>query len=229
MSIMESAIGLLAPTECINCGSEGLALCESCTRLLISEFGERCWRCNSLTPASRTCPSCRHTGSPGHVWIVTDYDGAARDLLSLYKFGHNRAAAEPISRMMAKAYLEYGGDEKPQGYLVAPVPTATRRLRERGFGHAELLAKKVAAELKMEYSPALRRLGQTRQLGATRESRLKQLNSSFAVKNQKSVAGRKILLVDDVVTTGGTLIAATQALRASGASQVDALLFAKRL
>lgn len=226
---MESAIGLLAPTECINCGSESLALCEACTKLFISRFGERCWRCNSLSPASRTCASCRHTGSPGHVWIATDYGGVARDLLSLYKFGHNRAAAEPIARMMAKVLLEYNKGEKPQSYLVMPVPTATLRLRERGFGHAELLAKKVAIMLKIEYSPALRRLGQSRQLGASREARLKQLGSSFAAKNPGLIAGSKILLVDDVVTTGGTLLAVTHALRAAGAKQVDALFFAKRL
>jgi ComF family protein len=131
--------------------------------------------------------------------------------------------------MMARAFLENNGGGTLNNYLVVPIPTATKRARERGFGHAELLAKRAAAKLKLEYRPVLRRLGQSRQLGASREARLKQLNSSFAAKNPRIVAGRKILLVDDVVTTGGTLIAATQALRAAGAAQVDALLFAKRL
>lgn len=229
MSIMESAIGILAPAECIACGAEGRALCAGCAKSLITPFGERCWRCNKLSPNSRTCESCRHTGSPTRVWIVTDHDGITRDLISLYKFGHNRSAAGVIAGLMAGTFLKYSTSQELENYLVVPVPTATHRMRERGFGHAELLAKKVAINLRLEYSPALRRLGQSRQLGATREARLKQLTASFAAKSHKAISGRKILLIDDVVTTGGTIIAAAQTLRAAGAKQVDALLFAKRL
>jgi ComF family protein len=227
MSLFESAIGTLAPPECINCGSEGSALCVSCASKFIQPFGERCWRCNSLSPNSRTCRSCRQFGSPAHVWIVTDHDGLARDLLSLYKFGHQRAAAQPIVSLMLNTLRKYNieaGD-----YLVVPVPTATSRIRERGFGHSELLAKKIAQMLQVPYANALHRLGQTRQLGSKRDERLVQLSSSFALSNYKKIQGRKILLIDDVVTTGGTIIAATKTLRAAGAKQVDALLLAKRL
>jgi ComF family protein len=128
---------------------------------------------------------------------------------------------------MTEAFLKSSG--VAENYLIVPVPTATSHIRERSFDHAELLAKKVAVELRQKRASVLRRLSQVRQLGSTREDRLKQLGTSFAVKNQKLLAGRKILLIDDVVTTGGTLIAAAQVLRAAGAKQVDALLFAKHL
>lgn len=114
-------------------------------------------------------------------------------------------------------------------YLIVPVPTATARVRERGFAHSELLAKIIAAELKTEYLQTLCRLDQTRQLGARREDRLIQLSNSFAVRHPRRVLNRKILLIDDVLTTGGTLIAASKTLKAAGAKQVDALIFAKRL
>jgi len=87
----------------------------------------------------------------------------------------------------------------------------------------------IAAELRMEYSLALRRLGQIRQLGSKRENRLVQLSDSFAAKNQRRVIDRKILLVDDVLTTGGTLIAASKVLKSAGAKEVNALVFAKKL
>jgi len=228
MSIFETAIGVFTPPECLNCGAEGSSLCEVCSKVLITPFGERCWRCNALSPGCQTCTSCRRTGSLVFVWIVTDHDNTARDLLSLYKFGHNRAAAGAISDLMVEKFGELNRD-KVSDYLVLPVPTASRRVRERGFGHAELLAKKIAIKLGAEYANGLRRLGQSRQLGSTREARLKQLSTSFAAKNPKNIAGRKILLIDDVVTTGGTIIAAAQALRAAGAGQINALLFAKRL
>jgi ComF family protein len=227
MSIFESVIGILSPPTCISCTEEGSALCDKCALLGIKPFGERCWRCNKLSSNCRTCPACRALGSPSYVWITTDHDELARDLLSLYKFNHQRVAVEPIADLMAKSFLQY--NTVSAGYLVVSVPTATARFRERGFGHSELLAKKIALKLRMDYSSALRRLGQNRQLGSKREDRLKQLQGTIAVKNSRDIYGRNILLIDDVVTTGGTILAATKALREAGAKRVDALLFAKHL
>jgi len=129
--------------------------------------------------------------------------------------------------MMAMTIKEHSASL--DDYLIVPIPTATSRMRQRGFGHAELLAKQLAWQLRLERREVLRRLGQTRQLGATRETRLRQLKDSFAVRRPSAVKNRKVLLIDDVLTTGGTVIAAAQAVRAAGASRVDALLFAKRL
>jgi len=231
VSILEAVIGFLAPPQCISCAAEGDSLCSDCSGATILPFGERCWRCNSISPRCRTCQKCQRGGSPAHVWLVTDYDGTAKKLLALYKFGHQRIAAESIARMMAEIFRRHNGAEtaSAMNYLAVPVPTATSRVRERGFGHSELLAKQVSVNLRIRHVNALRRLGQSRQVGARREQRLVQLAGGFAVKNPKLIKGRNILLIDDVVTTGGTLLAATKVLKAAGAKQVDALLFAKRL
>lgn len=226
MSVMETAIGWLAPALCVGCDAEGAAICPACIGL-IKSFGERCWRCNRLSPGCRTCDSCRHTGSPSSVFIFTDYDGLARQLLTRYKFGHQRTASRPIAAAMVRTIRQYQMPAKD--YLIVPVPTAASRRRQRGFGHTELLAKHIAWQLKLERREVLRRLGHTRQLGSSREQRLHQLKDSFVVQRQSTVKGRKILLIDDVVTTGGTIISAAQVLRQAGAASVHALLFAKRL
>jgi ComF family protein len=227
MSVLETAIGWLAPPDCVACDAEGFALCPDCATQQIKPFGERCWRCNQLSPRSRTCSSCRSTGSPSHIWVSTTYSSTAQSLVQLYKFGHLRAAVSPISRIMVETFRQY--NNQVLDYVVVPLPTATSRMRERGFGHSELLAKKIAQKLHLEYCNGLRRLGQSRQLGSRREDRLKQLASSFAVKHSSKIKSQNILLVDDVLTTGGSLIMATQALRVAGAKRVDALVFAKRL
>jgi len=165
------------------------------------------------------------------VWISTNYEHTAQQLVRLYKFGQLRAAAAPLARIMTRTFRDYGGQDQAtnHNYLVIPLPTATSRVRQRGFGHSELLAKAIAADLRMEYSNGLRRLGQSRQLGSRREDRLTQLADSFAAKNSRRIAGRNILLIDDVLTTGGSLISAAKTLKQAGAKQVNALVFAKRL
>lgn len=224
MSVLETAIGWLAPAECLGCGTEGPALCLACVGSL-QRFGERCWRCNRLSPGCRTCESCRHAGGPAHVFIYTHYEGVAAEVVRTYKFDHLRTAAQSLAAPMAAALRSYSGKD----YLITPVPTATSRTRARGFDHSELLAKTVAARLGLPRASLLRRLDQSHQVGSTREDRLKQIRGNLAIKSGKLVADQDILLIDDVLTTGGTLIAATQALKAAGARQVDALIFAKRL
>jgi ComF family protein len=152
-------------------------------------------------------------------------------LLRIYKFGHQRAAAEPIAQLMVNTAMSFNDPAqlRKKNYLVVPVSTATSRIRERSFGHSELLARKISLKLQADQANVLRRFGQARQLGAKRQDRLLQLDGSFAVRSSGKVSGRNILLIDDVVTTGGTLLAVTKVLRAAGARQVDALLFAKRL
>lgn len=231
MSIIESAIGWLAPPLCVSCGEEGSVLCEACISSEIIPFGTRCWRCGSLSERSRTCTSCRSGTPPRCVWVSTDYIGAAKDLLVAYKFGHLRAGASAIASLMAQTFKSFNSDQMmhKKRYLVVPVPTATSRVRERGFGHSELLAKHIARELHLELCSALRRSGQQRQVGARRVDRILQIKDSYYVRSGDKVRGRNVLLIDDVLTTGATLQATTKALRQAGALHVDALLFAKKL
>jgi ComF family protein len=231
MSLLESTIGWLSPPQCVGCGFEGSSLCKSCSTTRILPFGPRCWRCGSLTNHAKTCTTCRRLGGPSYVWITTVYDGLSRDLVRKYKFGHQRAAVIPISTMMSSTFINYVNGLTPESlnYLVVPVPTATNRVRQRGFDHSVLLAKHLSKQLGFSYAQALGRLGQASQVGTGRAERLKQSAGQYFVRSDWQVQGQRILLVDDVITTGGTLLAASHALRRAGALRVDAVVFAKRL
>lgn len=226
MPLLEAVIGWLAPPQCLSCDAEGSMVCESCLSSAILPYGERCWGCGSMSENSRTCQRCRRPGSPAHVWITTSHEGLARELLHAYKFEQQRAAASSLAKLMTTTFT---GNDKHQDYLVIPLPTATKRVRERGFDHASLLARIIAQKLELEFRPVLRRLGQTRQVGSTRTNRLAQMADEFWVKNPEVVTGRRILLVDDVITTGATIYSASKTMRLAGAVRVDALVFAKHL
>lgn len=228
---MDSMVGWFAPTICVGCGTEGSSLCPICRHSEIIPFGERCWNCAALSPRAQTCQRCRINGSPRFIWIATDYDGLAKSLIQKYKFGCQRGAAAPLASIMAQTFWAFNSKEHVQesAYLVVPVPSASSRVRQRGFDHAMQLAKLLSKRLDLPISQPLLRVGQNRQVGTKRQQRLAQAQDSYKVFKPLDVTGRSILLVDDVVTTGATLQAASQKLRAAGVRHVDALVFAKRL
>ncbi len=231
MSILEAAIGWVAPPHCVSCGHEGYALCIACSTSEIVAYGQQCWLCNRASPNGRTCPKCRSGSPPRFVWITTNYEGAAKALVKLYKFGHQRVAANSLSQLMVETLYDFNS---PAGlaklnYVVVPVPTATSRIRGRSFDHCALLAETVTGRLNLKSVEALGRLGQIRQLGAKRSDRLSQPGGKYFVRLPRAVAGRNILIIDDVVTTGATVREVTKVLRKAGAKRVDALVFAKRL
>jgi ComF family protein len=230
LSIFDLAIGLLAPPCCVVCQTEGMALCSNCAKTKIIAYGERCFDCGRRSLGSRTCKKCRPS-APRHVLITTNYEDAASKLIKTYKFGHQRAAAESLANLMIKTLLSFDDLEKIKkiDYLIVPVPTASRRIRQRSFDHSALLAHKIARKLGINYLNVLSRFGQSQQVGAKRVERLRQPAGKYLVKYPHLISARNILLIDDVVTTGATLRAVTKALREANAARVDALIFAKRL
>ncbi len=227
MNILEQAIGWLAPPVCIGCELEGETLCLACREAEILPYGERCAFCSKISLESKTCPKCRRGGSPKHIFVSTDYLGLGKELLKAYKFGHQRSGAKQIAEIMAETSEHFIQDG--DSYVVVPVPPATSRARQRGFDHTLFLARHIAACLKQPLCPAMGRLGQSRQVGARRSERQKQLSGAYFVRQPEQIRGKNILIVDDVITTGATLREVYKTLRGAGAKQVDALVFAKKL
>jgi ComF family protein len=220
MAILESILKTLAPHNCLICSEEGDLICVWCGLESLPYIPSRCYNCYSATTNSEICKKCRRLSPLKHVWVRTEYEGVAKQLIHTYKFSHARSAAGLIAQF-TKESLPYFDD-----VIIVPIPTATTRVRQRGFDHALLIAKNLAQIINLPYDKALRRTGQTKQLGTKRTARKTQLTGAF--RAVKSLKGQHILLVDDVVTTGATLEEAARVCRKAGAKTVDAVVFTQR-
>jgi ComF family protein len=151
------------------------------------------------------------------------YEGPLRTLIHLFKYGKVESLAEPLSRFVIQALpLDQNFD------LVIAMPMHWRKQWERGFNQAELLAQPVAKRYGLKLSNHLRRKRYTKaQAGLSELQRRENLKDSFAVRRPGQVAGKRVLLIDDVFTTGATLRAAAAVLKNAGAARVSALTLAR--
>lgn len=151
------------------------------------------------------------------------YEGPLRKLIHVFKYAKVESLALPLSRLLLRAMpIDQNFD------LVIAMPMHWRKRWERGFNQAELLAKPVAKRCGLKVSNKLRRKRYTKaQAGLTEAQRRDNLKDSFCVRSAHQIAGKRILLIDDVFTTGATLRSAAEALKAAGASQVTALTLAR--
>lgn len=223
MRIVERILSLVAPHICLVCGREGSLMCLWCAPDSYAAVPSRCYRCKRLMRDSSTCSSCKRHAPLRHVWVRTEYDGYAKQLLYLLKFGRAQAAAAIVAKTMAEI-LPY----LPKDTVIVPVPTATSRVRQRGYDQSILCARQVASLTGLRYTQPLTRLTQSRQLGAHRKERLAQLQGAFMVTRPAEIRRKHILLIDDVITTGATLQTAAKLVKTTGAKSVSALVFAQK-
>lgn len=220
MSLLDRLIGLLAPHSCVNCGAEGRLLCETCLARL-PPSASRCYHCLRPSVGGRTCTGCVALSPLFSVASSALYAGPARLAVRRLKF----EAAQSAAADLAAAMLPLVGDK--QGFLLVPVPTASSRRRQRGYDQSYLLARRLGRLSGLAFCPALARHGQTRQVRAGRAQRRLQLTDAYRLRRPEAVTGRRILLIDDVITTGATLEAAARTLAAAGAARIEAVTFAQ--
>ncbi|HEU5060937.1 MAG TPA: phosphoribosyltransferase family protein [Kofleriaceae bacterium] len=194
-------------------------------------FAPACAACDALLAEPLPfCAACAASidpapARPGGVFAPYLYGGELATALRRLKFDGRREVARAIAPLIgpALAGAAAGCD------LLIPVPLHRRRLRERGYNQAALLLRHARRYAGLPVDPlSLRRARATLpQTGLDRAARQKNVDGAFLVVRPGRVAGRSILLCDDVVTTGATLAAASAALRAAGAARVAAFCVAR--
>ena len=233
---MQSPLHLIYPSQCMLCRDlvEGdNALCGKCWRDTPFITGLACNKCGTPLPGDDTgesilCDDCMTIARPwakGCAALL--YKDNGRKLVLALKHGDRLDLAAPAGQWMAQAAAPF----VQPNTLIAPVPLHWMRLLKRRYNQSALLAKSMAKALDQSYCPDLLvRSKRTRSLdGLGRDARFRMLSDTIAEnpKRRHRLIGRSILLVDDVMTSGATLAACTEACLAAGAKDVFTVTLAR--
>jgi ComF family protein len=233
---LRGAVGLVYPPACIACGAatgEAHGLCAACWAGV--PFIERPY-CERLGTPFVADLGVGPLLSPGAIAdppvferarAVARYEGAARDLVHRLKYNDRLELSGPMGRLMAQA----GAELLAEADVLVPVPLHRIRLWRRRFNQAMALGQVVSARSGVPCDPfLLARVKRTKpQIGLTRPQRQENLQGALRVPEEAKtrLAGLRVVLVDDVLTTGATANAAARALLRGGAKSVDVLAFAR--
>jgi len=222
-TLLEKILTFLAPHDCIFCGNEGNVACAACMTDVVDEAVYACHVCSLPTVTGQACVDCRSKTSLEAIFALGLHEAELRRLVAELKFAHARQVARDVAFSLADLLpvMEHGT------VVVTYLPTSYTRARERGFDQAELLARAVAEQRHLSFNRLLHRHGDARQVGSRRTDRFDQARTMFSARSGPLLAGKTVILVDDVVTTGASMEAAGNVLRAAGAECVFGLALAR--
>jgi competence protein ComFC len=235
-ALLSPLFNLVFPDECRLCEKplanvSRIPVCASCLKLpqpLQADFFCRVCRTPFVDayPLDEhdLCTVCRESlvnFDTAHSY--GSYEGPLRKLIQLFKYGKVESLAGPLSGLLLRT-LPFGENFD----LITAMPMHWRKRWERGFNQAELLAEPVARRFGLKPSRHLRRSRHTKaQAGLNEKQRQENLKGAFVVHRPAEIAKQRVLLIDDVFTTGASLRAAAGALKAAGAARVTALTLAR--
>ena len=245
---LASLAAFLMPRACLLCGQGcgDAPVCEACRAAIPGIDATRCSRC-----AQRATPALGSDGGPGgpgdvcagcrsapptldRVDVVADYASPLAEAITALKFGQQIALAVPMGHLLAERVFRPGTggtDLCPPPDCLVPIPLSDARLAARGFNQAQLIAAALRSRWPLSKRPQILPDLLTRPQDRPHQSRLRraerQANASGGFVASPAVQGRHVAIVDDVMTTGATLHAASTALREHGAASVVAFVFAR--
>lgn len=200
--------------------------CPYCRRILDDARAPACPDCQSELPWLEGRAGERNIDFADGCFSPLAYQKAVPEAVRCFKFGRVRALGNPFALLMAQCLA----GRLPQGAdLICWAPVSKERLRERGFDQAELLARQVGRLLSVPVRPVLRKVRDTRPQSELEEESARRANArgAYALLPEMNLSGKRVVLVDDVVTSGATLSECAALLRLAGAERIFCLTLAR--
>lgn len=229
----EFILDILFPRFCVNCGKEGNYLCEDCFYLIDIFDILYCPFCRAKAVSDgKTCQSCERKGKKlSGLFCATSYENPIiKKLVSEFKYPpYVKDMAKTLSFLIIMHLINSKNILEVKGFSLVSVPLHKSKLRQRGYNQSEELAKELSKILKIPVlGNVLAKNKKTpAQMELKREERLKNIYGTFACVKPESVKNQKILLVDDVFTTGSTMEECASVLKSASAGEVRGIVLAR--
>lgn len=235
-----TCLDLCYPRDCYFCrqsvGEEG-HICQECLERLSLHRNPACIRCGAESTLRDgpdfICSDClRHPPAIERTFIVARYENALRDLIHTFKYRKGLWLTEDLGRYLFATYLERILGAGIHIDALIPIPIQPAKHRHRGYNQTQLLANYLARQTHLPIlKHVLKRVntGITSQTRLHRSERLQNAKRAYHLTASTSLAGKHILLIDDVVTTGATCNTCAELLRSAGATKVYVLALARPL
>jgi competence protein ComFC len=231
--ITKEILNIIFPIECAGCGKEDVWLCADCLEKIAWRENNACPFCGKTSTMGATCSACRGKHSLEGILVAADYsDHRVENLIKKLKYSFARESADAIGEIICRQWKKAANSGKGDKLVwreavVAPIPLHKKRYNWRGFNQAALIAEYFATHLNLPYRELItRQKYQTPQAKLSGAERQKNLSGCFAI-SRENVMDKKIILVDDVATTGSTLDEAAKTLKEAGAAEVWAIVAAR--
>lgn len=231
-ALLDGFLDLLYPPRCCVCRRwESPPFCETCLKSIEYIQQPFCPRCGE-PGSNEICRACAEGGRGfERARAIATYTSSLGIAVRALKFRGALGLVRPLSAIIARFLDTSIGAEVSRVDMVMPVPIHRSRQRTLGFNHAQLLAEPVTTKLQVPLSETLllRRKRTRPQRNLSFEERFQNVADAFEVTDPSNVAGRVVLVVDDIMTTGATLSACAATLREAGARSVFALAVVRQV
>lgn len=234
--LLAALLDFLFPPLCHVCrrfipDAGALHICPSCREDMPPAGHPLCTVCGAPFPGAgedHPCGDCL-TGKPAFdaARAALLYEGHGRKLIHAFKYSNKTHLRRPLALLTAEVLTEFVASRSPD--LIVPVPLHVRRLRSRGFNQALLLGELLARMWRLPMARrALKRVRWTEpQITLSADERRDNVKGAFAVPDRAAVAGKHVLLLDDVLTTGSTVQECARVLKQAGAAAVTVITIAR--
>jgi ComF family protein len=236
LELKNIALDTLFPISCLGCGQPERWICNDCLEKIPLLIDQVCPLCEKkITPNGYTCFGCQRKYTLDGLLVSSSYQNKLLShAVHLYKYRFIESLSESLGEIMLKAILS---SEMPLPDIITSVPLHKRRLRLRGFNQSGLLAEYVAKGISPGFPVEIinnllirQRYTQPQMKIKNYRQRKNNIKGAFTLdrKNVKKVKGKRILLVDDVATTGATIFECAETLKRKGAKEVFAVVLARQ-
>jgi len=234
--IKEFFFNLFFPKFCLICRREGSYLCEDCFSLIdLCALQEKkyCPFCHwpLLNPQETICLKCQRKNYLNDLEYAAFYDNfVVKKLINQFKYKpYLKDLAKTIAFLIILHLILKDKLNHFKNFILIPIPLHKKRLKQRGYNQAKEIAKEISFFLKTVFAPdvLIKTKNTPSQVNLKKEEREKNVINSFSVSQTKKILNKKILLIDDVMTTGATLKEAARVLKRAGADKISAIVIAK--